>query len=243
MESVEKTDATEWIKLTELFVNNWGDTDAPLVSVSLKQEKAQGGKAKSFLQKFQPEVIADGLPITYQLTDEEMNYTDDQYDEAINKYKTKVNAINKGDFLFQVGDNPSKTEQKKFKLAAYKALDYLFTYFSDNLDSSPANALVKMAAYGMSISGVNPTYFKVIGKSNGEEANVPARYPAGATAELTPGTNITIKDGSKNGSLIISLTVDIKEGDEITDVYDLELTARSNGGKQNTIEIQKAKKR
>mgnify|MGYP001399517635 CR=1 FL=1 len=144
MESVEKTDATEWIKLTELFVNNWGDTDAPLVSVSLKQEKAQGGKAKSFLQKFQPEVIADGLPLTYQLTDEEMNYTDDQYDEAINKYKTKVNAINKGDFLFQVGDNPSKTEQKKFKLAAYKALDYLFTYFSDNLDSSPANALVKI---------------------------------------------------------------------------------------------------
>ena len=98
-----------------------------------------------------------------------MNYTDDEYDEAINKYKTKVNAINKGDFLFQVGDNPPKTEQKKFKLAAYKALDYLFTYFSDNLDSSPANALVKMAAYGMSISGVNPTYFKVIGKSNGEE--------------------------------------------------------------------------
>ena len=243
MESVEKTDATEWIKLTELFVNNWGGTDAPLVSVSLKQEKAQGGKAKSFLQKFQPEVIADGLPISYSLTDEEMNYTDDEYDEAINKYKTKVNAINKGDFLFQVGDNPPKTEQKKFKLAAYKALDYLFTYFSDNLDSSPANALVKMAAYGMSISGVNPTYFKVIGKSNGEEANIPEKFPAGATAELTPGTNITIKDGSKNGSLIVSLTVDVKEGDEIISVYDLELTARSNGGKQNTIEIQKAKKR
>ena len=243
MEKVEKTDVTEWASLTELFVDEWGETNRPLVSVSLKQEKAQGGKAKSFLQKFQPETIADGLPITYQLTDEEMSYTDDQYDKAINNYKVKVNAVNKGDFLFDVGDNPPKTEQKKFKLAAYKALDYLFTYFSDKLDSSPANALVKMAAYGMSISGVNPTYFKVIGKSNGEEADKPARYPAGATAELTPGTEITIKDGSKNGSLIIKLTVDVKEGDKVTDVYDLEVTARSNGGKQNTIEIQKAKKR
>ena len=28
-------------KLNSLFVNNWGDTDAPLVSISLKEEKYQ----------------------------------------------------------------------------------------------------------------------------------------------------------------------------------------------------------
>ena len=36
----------------ELFVNNWGDTDAPLVSISLKEEKYQPGRAKSYLKKF-----------------------------------------------------------------------------------------------------------------------------------------------------------------------------------------------
>ena len=41
------------VEINKLFVNDWGSTDAPLVSISLKQEKAQGGKAKSFLQKIQ----------------------------------------------------------------------------------------------------------------------------------------------------------------------------------------------
>ena len=237
-------DVTPWVELNKLFVNDWGSTDAPLVSISLKQEKAQGGKAKSFLQKFKPEQVEGMPPAEYQLNSEELKYNEDQYDEAINSYKVKINnEVNKGEFLYAPGDNPPKLEQKKFKLAAYKALDYLFSYFKDNLDSSPTNALVKMAAYGMSITGVNPTFFKLIGKSNGSVAEIPAKYPAGATAQLTPGTVIEIKDGSKNGSLIVSLEVDILNGPEVEKSYQLELVARSNGGKQNTIEIQRAVKK
>ena len=89
----------------------------------------------------------------------------------------------------------------------------------------------------------NPTFFKIIGKSNGSIANIPDKYPAGATAQLTPGTNIEIKDGSKNGSLIVHLEVDILNGPEVEKSYVLELVARSNGNKQNTIEIQKATKK
>ena len=234
----------EWVEINKLFVNDWGSTDAPLVSISLKQEKAQGGKAKSFLQKFKPEKIEGMPPPEYQLSDEELKYNEDQYDEAINTYKIKIgNKTNKGEFLYSPGDNPPKLEQKKFKLAAYKALDFLFTHFEDDLDTSPTNALVKMAAYGMSITGANPTFFKIIGKSNGSIANIPDKYPAGATAQLTPGTNIEIKDGSKNGSLIVHLEVDILNGPEVEKSYVLELVARSNGNKQNTIEIQKATKK
>jgi len=43
--------------------------------------------------------------------------------------------------------------------------------------------------------------------------------------------------------MIIYLEVDILEGDEVYSQYVLELVARSNGGDQNTIEIQKAKKK
>ena len=72
------------VELNKLFVNDWGSTDAPLVSISLKQEKAQGGKAKSFLQKFKPEQVEGMPPAEYQLNSEELKYNEDQYDEAIN---------------------------------------------------------------------------------------------------------------------------------------------------------------
>ncbi len=46
------TDKDSIVPWNELFVNNWGDTDAPLVSISLKEEKYQPGRAKSYLKKF-----------------------------------------------------------------------------------------------------------------------------------------------------------------------------------------------
>ena len=95
----------------------------------------------------------------------------------------------------------------------------------------------------MSITDVNPTFFKIIGKSNGTMASVPERTPAGATAQLTPGTKITIEDKDSYGGLKINISVDILEGDEVYSQYDLELVMRSNGNKQNTIEIQKSTKK
>ena len=35
----------------KIFVNKWGEQDG-LVAISLKQQKAQGGNAKSFLSKY-----------------------------------------------------------------------------------------------------------------------------------------------------------------------------------------------
>ena len=132
---------------------------------------------------------------------------------------------------------------KKFTLAAYKALDYLFKHLKSLGATTPANGLVKMAAFGMSITDVNPTFFKVIGKGSGEIADVPEKTPAGATAQLTPGTKITINDSKTNGSIKIDLEVDILEGEDVYSQYELTLTLRSNGNEQNTIEIEKSTKK
>ena len=241
----DEVDVTGLEELNKSFVNKWGDKPG-LVAISLKQEKAQGGKAKSFLSKFKPseEQINKGIE-SYNLSDDEMEYTDEEFDKALDAYKSKIKQ-QVGDSKFidlDIGTNPSKTEQKKFTLAAYKALDYLFSYLENLGATSPANGLVKMAAFAMSITDVNPTFFKVIGKGSGEIADEPERIPAGATAQLTPGTKIKIVDKPTNGSIIVYLEVDILEGDEVYSQYVLELVARSNGGEQNTIEIQKAKKK
>ena len=95
----------------------------------------------------------------------------------------------------------------------------------------------------MSITDVNPTFFKLIGKSSGAIASIPERTPAGATAQLTPGTKITIEDKDSYGGLKIKVSVDILEGSEVYAQYDLELVMRSNGNKNNTIEIQKSTKK
>jgi len=100
-----------------------------------------------------------------------------------------------------------------------------------------------MTAFGMSITSVNPTFFKVIGKGSGEMADVPERTPAGATAQLTPGTKITIEDKDSYGGLKIIVYVDVLEGAEVYSQYELELVMRSNGNEQNTIEIQKSTKK
>ena len=87
-------------------------------------------------------------------------------------------------------------------------------------------------------------FLNLIGKGSGAiEATVPERTPAGATAQLTPGTKITIEDKDSYGGLKINISVDILEGDEVYSQYDLELVMRSNGNKQNTIEIQKSTKK
>ena len=240
----DEVDVTGLEELNKLFVNKWGDKDG-LVAISLKGEKAQAGKAKSYLNKFKPERIEGQVPDIYNLSDEEINYSDDQFDSAIDQYKkSTIEKIGSSEFIdYKQGKTPSTTNRKKFKLAAYKALDYLFRHLKNEGALTPAQGLVKMTAFGMSITDVNPTFFKLIGKSNGSMASVPERTPAGATAQLTPGTKITIKDDSTYGGLKINISVDILEGDEVYSQYDLELVMRSNGNKQNTIEIQKSTKK
>jgi hypothetical protein len=240
----DEVDITGLEELNKLFVDKWGDKDG-LVAISLKGEKAQAGKAKSYLSKFKPKEIEGQVPDEYNLSKKEIEYSDDQFDSAIDQLKKEtLEKIGSSEFIdYKPGKNPSTTNQKKFKLAAYKALDYLFRHLKNEGALTPAQGLVKMTAFGMSITDVNPTFFKLIGISSGKIADIPERTPAGATAQLSKGTKITIKDDPTYGGLKINISVDILEGDKVYSKYDLELVMRSNGNKQNTIEIQKSTKK
>lgn len=235
-------DPTPWSKLNTLFVNNWGETNAPLVSISLKQERAQAGKAKGFLQKFSPSGI-EGTQQEYNLTPEEMEFTSDQYDEKINTIKEKFKsrfAEGNPTVEYKFDKNPSQPNQLRAKYSAYKALDYLLDHFKQEEDTSATSALAGLAAYGMSVSGVNPTFFKVTGNSSGKP-QTPTKFPAGASARLTPKTKIVIEDRPTNGEIGISISVDIIEGNEVKDTKKLTVVARNNGGKQGTIDLKPGK--
>ena len=233
----------DYSKLNGLFVNDWGKTDAPLVSISLKQERAQAGKAKGFLKKFQPSDI-EGTQKEYNLTDEEINFTPEQYDKGINaikeKFKTRFPSDEKALIQYKFDKNPTQPNQLRAKYGAYKALDYLLDNFVQESDVSPVSALTQLAAYGMSVSGVNPTFFKITGKSTGEPTT-PSKFPAAATSRLTPGTKIVIEDRPTNGEIGISISIDIMEGDKVIDTKKLVVVARNNGSKQGTIDLKPGK--
>jgi len=242
LETLQNNPLTPWYGLNALFVNNWGDTDAPLVSISLKQERAQAGKAKGFLQKFSPSEV-EGAQKEYNLTPEEMEFTSKQYDEGISTIKEKFKLrFTEGNpsVEYKFDKNPSQPNQLRAKYSAYKALDYLLDNFKQEEDTSAVSALAGLAAYGMSVSGVNPTFFKITGNSSGKPST-PAKFPAGATARLTPNTKIIIEDRPTNGEISISISIDIMEGKEVKDTKKLIVVARNNGGKQGTIDLKPGK--
>jgi hypothetical protein len=233
----------DYSKLNGLFVNDWGSTDAPLVSISLKQERAQAGKAKSFLEKFKPSDI-EGTQKEYNLTDKELEFTPEQYDNGINvikeKFKTRFPSDEKALIQYKFDKNPSQPNQLRAKYGAYKALDYLLDNFKQESDTSPVSALTQLAAFGMSVSGVNPTFFKITGNSTGEPTT-PSIFPASATSRLTPGTKIIIEDRPTNGEIGISVSIDIMKGDEVINQKKLVVVARNNGGAQGTIDLKPGK--
>ena len=239
IEEVQK----DYSKLNGLFVNDWGSTDAPLVSISLKQERSQLGKAKSFLDKFKPSDI-EGTQKEYNLTDKEIEWTPEEYSEGINtikgKFKTRFPDDEKALIQYKFDKNPSQPNQLRAKYGAYKALDYLLDNFNQESDTSPVSALTQLAAFGMSVSGVNPTFFKITGNSTGEPSN-PTTFPASATSRLTEKTKIVIEDRATNGEIGISISVDIMKGNKVIDTKKLVVVARNNGGAQGTIDLKPGK--
>ena len=157
--------------LNDLFVDSWGSKTnvrgekAPFVSISLKQEAAQGGKAKALLQKY-TKVKSD-----YNLSKEEQNYTPDEFREGIKGLRSKVQSLvgSNNNILYDFKDGNITDEKAQGKYAALKSIEFLFRMFpNDQVD----DAVVSIAGFALSLTGVNPTFFKIKGKSSGEPASV-----------------------------------------------------------------------
>ena len=221
--------------INNLFNNEWGGDKRPLTAVSLKQAEAQGGKAKALLNKYA--AVKDD----YNLTKDEINYDKDQLINSINDLRDKVqNLIGTNpniEYSIGSGDLKNETRFLRGKFAALKSIEFLFRQFkNDKVD----NAIIALVGFALSLTGVNPTFFKVTGQKSGAPGKVD---------KFSKGQNITlynvdgdydpiqIDDTSSFGGLKINFKIE-KGGQP----YAVVINARNNGNTQGTLEVQKIKK-
>jgi hypothetical protein len=223
--------------LSNAFVSKWGLVNAPLVAVSLKFEKAQGGKAKAYFEKFKK------AKTEYNLTDDEQNYSEIKYREGIQRLRKSI--------LSFIGKNPNikyeladsdvkkiKKDQLRGKYAALKSLNFFFSQIaSDEGVDSLDDALLSLAAFAMSLGDISPTFYKIIASSSGEKGKIET-FEAGSALSLYVEDKIQpikITDSTTFGGLVIDILASKKKDENIK----ITLNARNNGTTQGTIEISK----
>tara|TARA_Y100001963_G_scaffold74145_1_gene103061 strand:+ start:129 stop:1670 length:1542 start_codon:yes stop_codon:yes gene_type:complete len=229
--NIEDLDDDSIVPWNELFVNTWGATDAPLVSVSLKEEKHQLGRAKSYLNKYannkqEFNIAAKDLAAlsTKELEDGIRNYRN-QVRQAIKEEGFKVEYTGDGWENF-----PTKESQLRAKYGSYKLLNFL-------LNKSNDASIIGLFAYGLSIDRderANPTFFKLVGGNKGEMKKK-VKYPAGVNSEMDEDTPIVMEDRATNGNIKISGTIIKTDGDDFEEKEDTFKVLRMSGAGQIQI--------
>jgi hypothetical protein len=227
------------------FVNIWGETTniddkpATFVSISLKQESAQAGKGKGYLKGFDPQQIEGKIKgATYNLSDEEKQWDEKQLNDEIDILKSTILGQLSGEKNIEYDPdlNPKEKERLISKYASLKLLSFIVIQVAKSAGIGVAKALAAVASYAASLTGVNPTFFKVTGNPAGEASIV--RFPGESSAELKGDSDIIINDKMTNGSILIDITItmlDPKTNQNIDKSYTMNI--RSNGTGQNTIEL------
>jgi len=218
--------------LNDYFNDRWGEDSKPLVAISLKQEQAQGGKAKALLNKY-TKVKED-----YNLTDEEINFQADQYKKGITNLRKKIKSlVNSNPNIIYNLENTQLKDDISFlrgKYAALKSIEFLFRQFPS---SEVDDAIVALAGFALSLTGINPTFFKITGQKTGEPGNVD-KFERGKSIVLYNVDGdydpIEISDSSTFGGLKINFKIE-KGGKP----YSVAINARNNGNVQGTLEVQK----
>ncbi len=230
-------------KLNSLFRNEFTNKiveEDPIIgsiiAISLKKEKAQAGKAKQFMKSLTPDERE------YNVTKDELDMDSRDLIKAIEDYrkniaaacKKSVTTINLIQDTGYTGKGDADTIQSKF--ASIKLANKLLSN-PNTIDDN----ILKGVAFGMSLTGVNPTFFKVIGSTRGTASD--EKYPAGEMIELmdagleNPNSVITITDLNTNASVKFNLT--IKKGEDSP--KDIQFSCKPNGNTQATLEIEKSK--
>ena len=228
-----KLDGRDNIELVnDLFNDGWGEDSKPLTSVSLKQEDAQGGKAKALLNKY-TKVKND-----YNLNDEEKEYDIEQYRAGVNSLRKKVaSLVNTNDNInYEIQPGKIPDAKLKGKFAALKSIEFLFRQFpNDKVD----DAVVALAGFALSLTGVNPSFFKVTGQKSGVSGKVDS-FKRGENIILYNIDGdyepIQISDELEFAGLKINFKIE-KGGKP----YSVIINARPNGNIQGTLEVQKIK--
>jgi hypothetical protein len=217
--------------LNEAFNETWGAKKAPLTAVSLKFEKAQGGKAKAYFDKFRK------AKTEYNLDSDEQKYKAEQYKQGIERLREKISSdVKKAENItYKAGKGDLKNDIGflRGKYAALKAINFFFT------QSNPKeydDALLALAAFAMSLSDTSPAFFKVIANSKGTTGTVETFERGTSLSLLVDETGdidpIEITDSDTYGGLEIKMKVNKGGEHEL-----VKINARNNGSIQGTIEI------
>jgi hypothetical protein len=221
--------------INDLFNDEWGGDSKPLTAVSLKQADAQGGKAKALLNKY-TQAKED-----YNLTKDEIGFDNQQYIDGIEELRGKIQKLVGGnpniEYNIESGELKDETRFLRGKYAALKSIEFLFRQFeADQVD----DAIVALVGFALSLTGVNPTFFKVTGQKSGAPGKVD-KFPRGQNVILYNVDGdydpIQINDTSAFGGL--KLDFKIEKGGQ---PYSVSINARNNGNTQGTLEVQKIKK-
>ena len=223
IEDLEDDSIVGWNKL---FVNTWGDKDAPLVSISLKEEKHQLGRAKSYLNKFANN--KGDFNINKQ---DLLDLSNEKLKEGIKNYRIQIKASIKAKGLnakptgdwesFPDPSTPIGKGRLRAKYGCYRLLNFL-------MDETNDASIIGLFAYGLSIERderANPTFFKLVGGNKGT-IKKKVKYPAGINSELDEDTSITIEDKATNGNITISGTIIKTNGDDFNEKEDTFKTLR-----------------
>tara|TARA_R110002020_G_scaffold92785_3_gene224254 strand:- start:76 stop:1677 length:1602 start_codon:yes stop_codon:yes gene_type:complete len=228
--------------LNSLFVTDWGNTDRPIVAVSLKFKNAQGGKAKDFLKKF-IDVGTKDKP--YNVSDKDLALNDGQIASEVMRLRGNItDQINKKStdvgIIYDSRNDTTELEQDPDKLrkkfASLKLIDFLFsTAEAGELDDTIIGAI----GFGLSLAGVNPTFYKVIGNTKGTGMDSPEKFTEKGVVALYPlegddDPKIIIRDNNTSNKVEINCSIEMGE-----DIKQVMLSARSNGYTQATLEIER----
>lgn len=231
--------------LNKLFIEEWGATGGTdevtkgygsLVAVSLKQAEARAGKAKSFLPSL------NRKDFQYNLSKDEQAYTLDQYKEGIRKFRKHIKELTRFSDITVIlkqddGDKLTDPKRIKEKYASLKQIVFLLGEKGPEID----NIILQAASFGMSLTGSNPTFFKLVGNKSGTPST-PQKFEAGMYPFLsTDGldsdeSDITIIDLDTNNNIQFRFHVMLGE-----EIYKIVLQASSNGGDQAALEVIEAK--
>jgi hypothetical protein len=221
--------------INDLFNNEWGGDAKPLTAVSLKQADAQGGKAKALLDKYA------SAKEDYNLNKDEIEFDNKQYIAGIKRLRDNISKLVGGNenIKYDIEDSNLKDETRflRGKYAALKSVEFLFRQFqADEVDE----AIVALVGFALSLTGVNPTFFKITGQKSGAPGKVD-KFPRGQNVILYNVDGdydpIQITDSSTFGGLKIDFKIE-KGGQP----YSVSINARNNGNTQGTLEVQKIKK-
>lgn len=216
-------------KVLQVGLNSLFEADNPLViAVSLKEEDALSGRAKDFLSIKNISGKEIGTESADFTKDEVylLSGKSDINDAIISQYDTVYNTAKlaytkfvqkfgyKNNFVSSKYNEPDKVSATRNKIVKSAVYKMLIRYFK-NFDSIKSiNEVMKhyndpflaLTAYGVSLSGFNPTFYKVVADSKGDYGHVTV-FKGRDSLKATADVVTTIDTPTKAGVYVEFITV------------------------------------